>query len=177
MSRSVLSRMKNVSDKSCGENRNMHFMPNKFVWKSCSFWGNVKTNVGQVGHRWQYGACALHAGCLRLQTHTPSEYVIIIAFPPQQWLYERASMLRRTYVSSLLIIFELPETMALSSEMAWHRVTDLTTLSASVGAWNCTLPFGQSVQVSKLTDRSYKQKCRYPSARHIKWNKNFPLSP
>ena len=30
-------------------------------------------------------------------TNTHSEYVILIAFPPQQWLYERASMLRYTY--------------------------------------------------------------------------------
>ena len=30
-------------------------------------------------------------------TNTPSEYVTIIAFPLQQWLYERASMLLSTH--------------------------------------------------------------------------------
>jgi len=44
--------------------------------------------------RRQYGACALHAGYLRLQTHTHSQYVILIDFPLQQWLRERTSMLR-----------------------------------------------------------------------------------
>jgi hypothetical protein len=34
-------------------------------------------------------------------TDTHSEYVILIAFPPQQWLRERASMLRYTYVAFL----------------------------------------------------------------------------
>jgi len=42
----------------------------------------------------QYRACALHAGELRLQKQ--SEYVMLIAFPLQQWLHERASMLRYT---------------------------------------------------------------------------------
>jgi len=32
-------------------------------------------------------------------TDTHSEYVIHIAFPLQQWLHERASMLRYTYIS------------------------------------------------------------------------------
>jgi len=30
-------------------------------------WKNV---VERDSYRWQYGACALHAGYLRLQTHT-----------------------------------------------------------------------------------------------------------
>jgi len=34
-------------------------------------------------------------------TNTHSEYVIIIAFALQQWLHERASMLRITYVHNL----------------------------------------------------------------------------
>jgi hypothetical protein len=34
-------------------------------------------------------------------TDTHSEYVILIAFPLQQWLHERASMLRYTYISFL----------------------------------------------------------------------------
>jgi hypothetical protein len=32
-------------------------------------------------------------------TNTHSEYVIIFAFPLQQWLHERASMLRYTILS------------------------------------------------------------------------------
>ena len=33
--------------------------------------------------------------------NTHSEYVILIAFPLQQWLLERASMLRYTYIACL----------------------------------------------------------------------------
>jgi hypothetical protein len=32
--------------------------------------------------------------------HTYSQYVIIIAFPLQQWLHERTSVLRYTYTAS-----------------------------------------------------------------------------
>ena len=31
-------------------------------------------------------------------TDTHSEYVMLIAFPPQKWLHERVSMLRYTYI-------------------------------------------------------------------------------
>jgi hypothetical protein len=34
-------------------------------------------------------------------TNTRSEYVILVAFPLQQWLQERASMLRYTYIACL----------------------------------------------------------------------------
>jgi hypothetical protein len=44
----------------------------------------------------QYGACALHAGLLRLQTHTPM-FATIVAFPLKQWFLELASTLRYTY--------------------------------------------------------------------------------
>jgi hypothetical protein len=37
-------------------------------------------------------------------TNTHSEYVIIIAFPLQQWLHERALMLCYAYIVSVLII-------------------------------------------------------------------------
>jgi hypothetical protein len=35
-------------------------------------------------------------------TNTHSEYVIFIAFPRQQWLRERASMLRYKYIACLV---------------------------------------------------------------------------
>jgi hypothetical protein len=52
-----------------------------------------------------YGANALHAGYLRLQTF--SEYVICIAFPLQQWLHERASLYTIRTLPVLLINMEI----------------------------------------------------------------------
>jgi hypothetical protein len=65
ISLSFLPTIKGVSDKRCGENRNTHFIFNKFifflenhaVYEICG-----KTVYSGAGHR--YGACALHAGYL-----------------------------------------------------------------------------------------------------------------
>jgi len=42
-------------------------------------------------------------------TNTPSEYVTLIAFPHQQWLHERAPMLRYVYVLCLFCLMCLNE--------------------------------------------------------------------
>jgi len=56
-----------------------------------------------AGHRWQYGACALPAGYLGPQTHTLTTYrLILIAFPLQQRLHKRTSVLRHTYIGCLV---------------------------------------------------------------------------
>ena len=50
----------------------------------------------------QYGTCALHAGYLMLQTDTHNMKHVLL-FPRQQWLRERASILRymKTYIACL----------------------------------------------------------------------------
>ena len=40
-------------------------------------------------------------------TDTHSEYVILVAFPLQQWLYERTSMLRHSYSGWIVFTFLL----------------------------------------------------------------------
>jgi hypothetical protein len=43
-------------------------------------------------------------------TNTHSQYVILIVFPPQQWLRERASILCYTYIDRLVkILFDTLE--------------------------------------------------------------------
>jgi hypothetical protein len=72
--------------------------------KSCRLWGNFGKYCRAVQDTWQYGACALHAGYLRLQIHTHSSCVTLIAFPQHQWLNEGASMLHYTYVDCLVLV-------------------------------------------------------------------------
>jgi len=43
------------------------------------------------------------AWCITKATDTHPEYVTLIAFPQQQRLHESASMLRYTYIASLLL--------------------------------------------------------------------------
>ena len=81
----------------------------------------VETEEPQITS--QHGAYALRAGLARLyarmRMHTPTrlgthvhartrkyahtdQYVILIALPQQQWLRERASMIRYTYIACLV---------------------------------------------------------------------------
>jgi hypothetical protein len=49
----------------------------------------------------------MHFACrVTKATDTHSAYVIIIAFARQQWLRERASVLRHTYIVCLVCILE-----------------------------------------------------------------------
>ena len=44
------------------------------------------------------------ACCVPKASNTHSEYVIHIAFPLQQWLHERTSILRYTYIAWLVFL-------------------------------------------------------------------------
>jgi hypothetical protein len=47
--------------------------PQMTIWSmriACRLWDCGKIWYSRTGHIWQYGACALHSGYLRLQTHT-----------------------------------------------------------------------------------------------------------
>jgi len=48
-------------------------------------------------------------------TNTHSQYVILIAFPLQQWLHERASMLRYMYIACLVLSLHETESLQLYS--------------------------------------------------------------
>ena len=73
---------------------------NIFFRKSCLLWGNVyivepdrpRMTIWRLRVAWW----------IPKATNTHSEYVILIAFLQQQWLHERASMLRYTYTACLV---------------------------------------------------------------------------
>jgi hypothetical protein len=67
ISRWVITKIRNISDKSCRENQNTDFMfGNLFSRKSCRLWGNVGNMVQPDRPQMTvYGACALHSGHLR----------------------------------------------------------------------------------------------------------------
>jgi hypothetical protein len=95
----------NFSHKSCRKNQNTHFTFNNiFFRKSWRFevtWKNaVQPDRPQMAIRRKRATCWLPK-----TTNTHSEYVIIIAFPLQQWLQERASLLLYTILQALFFFF------------------------------------------------------------------------
>jgi len=81
--------MRNISDESCAEDRITHFMFNnppedrtvyEIMWKNIVEPDRPHITIGRMRI-----ACSIPKA-----TETHSEYVILIAFPLQQWLHERA---------------------------------------------------------------------------------------
>ena len=131
--RLIFFRMRNVSDKSCRENQNTHFVLNNFfpkivrVMRECGIvlWS-------QRGRRWQYGG-AMNAGLVRLhmRTHRPAPMQphphthtsararartgthshtraevcnsLLVACPRQQWFRERAWMASFMCIACLVL--------------------------------------------------------------------------
>ena len=90
--------MKNISVKICRETRNTHFIFSNFFYKDravCEImWKNVERGRSQMTIWRMRIACWIPKA-----TNTRTGCVILIAFPLQQWLHERASMLRDTYTA------------------------------------------------------------------------------
>jgi len=94
-----------VSDRSCTENQNK--IPGSItfsrksrrlgdkVGKHCTA---VQATVDNIVRRMRFTWRMTKA------TNTHSEYVILIAFPPQQWLHERTAMLGYTHIACVVTV-------------------------------------------------------------------------
>jgi len=103
LSRPFLLRMRNVSDESCKKNQNTRFVFGNVFFEKCVFSEKMWKNFAERHRsRMTIGSCALHAGYL-IYKHTNSGCVILIAFPRQQYLHERAAMLPYTYIVCLVL--------------------------------------------------------------------------
>jgi hypothetical protein len=61
-------------------------------------------NIVELG-RPQMTIWGVRIGCwIPKATNTHSEYVLLIAFPLQQWLHERSSVLRHLYIAILVCV-------------------------------------------------------------------------
>jgi hypothetical protein len=101
ISRSVLLRIRNVSDKVCRGNQNafcvqFFFLANPAVYeKSGEIWYSLTEKLTI----WR-----MRIACwIPKTTDTHSEYVILFALPQQQLLHARASMSRYTYIACLVL--------------------------------------------------------------------------
>ena len=130
ISRWIILRMRNVSNKSCRENQNTFCIQRLFNRITCRLWGMVEKYGGarENAHNMAYWIskrtrsqthARLHANTharTHAQTHThmltnarthAEKYVILIAFPQQQWLRERVSVMRYTYIACLVTLINV----------------------------------------------------------------------
>jgi hypothetical protein len=65
------------------------------MWRNIVEWGSPQMTVWRI--RIAFG--------ITEATNPHSQYVILTAFPLQLWLQEQASVLRYTYIASLLVFY------------------------------------------------------------------------
>jgi len=93
--------MRNVSDKSCRENQNIHFVFSKFLENFAVYEEMRQNNVER--DRLQMAIWRMRIACwipkathTHTHTHTHRGCVTLIAFPLPQWWHEHTSVLRYT---------------------------------------------------------------------------------
>ena len=130
ISRWILLRMRNVSNKICRKIHNEHFMFNKFFFcESCHLLDNVErygTARQATDDSITQCMCSARWITKATDTHTCSEYVLIISFP-LQWLCKCTSILCYFMLSITLTL--APATVpkgkldcyALNSRLCWPQ--------------------------------------------------------
>jgi hypothetical protein len=96
--------MRNVADKNCRENQDTHFMFKKklFFFENRAVHAVMCKNIIEPD-RPQMAIWRIRiAAWIPTATNTHSEYVILIAFPPPQWLQESASLLLYTHIACIV---------------------------------------------------------------------------
>jgi len=126
--RSVLLIMKNVWSKICGKIQNTHFLFNTSnvpFRKTYRLWDNME-NIIERGRPQMTIRRMRVAYWIPKATNTHSQYVVLIAFPLQQWLYESPSMLRYTYMARIVVRYYqgTPSDLYLSVRTTQHAWKD-----------------------------------------------------
>ena len=97
--------MRNDSDKSCTENQNTHFVFNNFFFfENLAVYEIMWKNMVQPDRPQMTIRCMRIACWIPKDTDTHSQYVIIVAFPLQQWLRERSPVLGYTHIACLVTV-------------------------------------------------------------------------
>jgi hypothetical protein len=128
ISRSLMLRRRNVSDKLCRENQNTQFVFSNFFFPEICTVYEIMCKIIVHPSRPQMTTWRMRIACwIPKATDTHSYSEILIAFPLQQWLYERAWMLRYTY-----IVCRVEELCLQNGPMDWLRLDYINSLNGVI---------------------------------------------
>jgi hypothetical protein len=99
--RRILLRMRSVLDKRCRENQNTFSVKYIFFFDNCAVCKIMREHISQSGEPQMTVLHMRFAYWIPKAKSIHSEYVTFTAFPRQQWLHERASVLRNSYISCI----------------------------------------------------------------------------
>jgi hypothetical protein len=104
ISRSLLLRMRNISDKAVEKIETHISCNNFFFFRNRAVYEIMWENTVEPG-RLQMTKCGMHIACWTSEaTNTHSGYVIFIAFPLPKWLHVCALTLRYMHIACLVYI-------------------------------------------------------------------------
>jgi hypothetical protein len=145
ISPSVRLRMKKYFRESFRESQNAHCTLNNLFRKSCRLWDNVETFC-RAGRPQTTTRCMHIAVLVPKATNAHSEFVLLIAFPLQQWLNELGPVLHYPYIATLLLIIYFMHFVYFECALrpACPLLLNLTSLVLSIEKyrlWDSTLCF------------------------------------
>jgi len=95
--------MINFSDKTFKGNQNTYFISNNFFFQIRVYYEIMRKNTVEAGKPEMIIWRIRNLRCIPKATSTRSEFVMHIAFALQQWLLERASVDKLTFIACLLM--------------------------------------------------------------------------
>jgi len=87
-----------------------HILRSKTIFLNRAFYKIMRKNIAERGRPQMAIWCMRTLCCIPKATNTHSDYINNIALPRLQWLRERASTLRYTYIACLVLLL-LPVTL------------------------------------------------------------------
>jgi len=156
-----------VSDKYCRRTRQHTFYVQQFFLENVAVYGIMWKNTVERG-RPQMTIWRMRIACwIPKTTNTHTGCVILIAFPLQQWLHERTSVLRHTYIGCLVACWKQQTDLWGQLLLGWSvecRKQDVTWnirfINASVILLISLCDFiFFSLTISHQLDKSYSVKC------------------
>ena len=99
-----------INDDAQSKSLQTHFVFNNFSFsENRAVYEIMWKNIGETGRPQMIIWRMYFAFCITKATDTHPDYVILIAFPLQQWLHERAPLLCYTYITFCLFHCYCPE--------------------------------------------------------------------
>jgi hypothetical protein len=169
--------MRNISDKSCRENQNIHFMINNFFFENRAVYEIMWKNIVEVD-RPQMKIWRIRFACwITEDTNTHSSYVLRMAFPHQQWLGERASILRLHIYWLFFFLFkgchQIKPVCLFPTEYLFKTVLNTDSRITMISKENLRNAFSLQRNCASCPSEFYRLPSTRPLHRKATWNSHI----
>jgi hypothetical protein len=131
-------RLRNVTDKSCTENQNIHFVSVNLFYENLTVYEIMWENIAQPDRPQMTVRRMSIACCIFKATDTHKQHVILMSFPLQQQLHEITFMLYYTYIAVwLVLLLYIDCIIVIRHPDDCHRFTETCCCRIATCHWTC----------------------------------------